>query len=413
MTDLDLKIVFISEYFPPEIGAGSNRVYELCKQWVDSGVKVTVITGFPDYPTGRIPPEYKGLKFLREVKEGIEVIRTFTIPAPNKGFFLRVVSFISFMLSGIIQGSWASGKQDIVIATSPPFFVGISGYIISKIKRVPFVFEVRDLWPESIVQLGQLKNKLIITILEKIEYFLYRNCSHIVSVADSTVQVLVSNGISKEKIDVIKNGADLNLFLPQNKNKDLFSSLDISNKFVVAYIGTIGLSHDIDKVLDTANLLRNNNEIVFLIIGEGAEKGNLLRKQKELNLNNVIFLDNVDKMLLPDYYSICDILLVSLKKLPLFEKVIPSKIFEIFAMRKPIIINVDGEARKIVEDSGGGIFVEPGNEVALKNCILFLYERPHLLESMGEKGRKFIEANFNRKVLANTYLELLKSIVKN
>lgn len=406
-----LRILLISEYFPPEIGAGSNRAYELSANWVKLGASVSVITGFPDYPSGIIPARYRGKIFLREEKDGIEVIRTFTIPAPNKGFLKRVISFLSFMFSSVIQGSIASKKQDIVIATSPPFFVGIAGYLIARLKKVPFIFEVRDLWPDSIVELGQLRNRLIIKILKSMEYFLYRKSSHIVPVADSTVEVLTSSGINKDKITVIKNGVDTGLFVPGKKNKDLDSKLNLKNKFVVGYIGTLGLSHSIDKVIGTANLLRENKEISFLIIGEGAEKESLLQKVNSLNLDNVVFLNNVDKYLLPVYYGLCDLLLVPLRKLKLFEKVIPSKIFEIFAMGKPIIISVNGEARRLVEDSGGGMYSEPENSLELKDKILYLYNNPELLGKLGAEGRKFVEENFDRTVLAKKYYELLKSIL--
>jgi glycosyltransferase involved in cell wall biosynthesis len=409
----NLKILLLSEYFPPEVGAGSNRAYELSYNWVKLGASVTVITGFPDYPDGIIPADYKGLKFLHENIDGIEVIRTFTIPAPNKGFFKRVISFLSFMFSSIIQGSKAVKKQDIVIATSPPFFVGIAGYIISKLKDAPFVFEVRDLWPESIVQLGQLRNKFVIFLLEKLENFLYNNCNHIVPVAESTIGVLALKGVNTDKITVIKNGVDLKNFSPSEKNTALVDKFNLRNKFTVGYIGTIGLSHAIDKVLDAADHLKNNQEIQLIIIGEGAEKEKLIRKKDELKLSNVKFINNVDKKSLPEYYRLCDVLLVPLRKLELFEKVIPSKIFEIFAMEKPLIISVNGEAKKLVEESGGGIYSEPENEIELKDRILYLYKNRSLLIEMGLKGRKYVENNFDRIILSQKYLDLLKSISKN
>jgi len=409
----NLKILLISEYFPPEVGAGSNRAYELCYNWVKLGASVTVITGFPDYPDGVIPSEYRGLKFLREYKDGIEVIRTYTIPAPNKGFVKRVISFLSFMISSIVQGSRAVKNQDVIIATSPPFFVGIAGYIIGKIKKAPFVFEVRDLWPESIVQLGQLKNKFIINVLEKLEYFLYKKCSHIVPVAESTVGVLEKKGVSPHKITVIKNGVDLQMFSPGANNQPLAAQLNLQNKFVIGYIGTLGLSHAVDKILDAADCLKNFEKIQFLIIGQGAEKEILVRKRDELKLGNVIFLNSVEKKSLPEYYGLCDVLLVPLRKLELFEKVIPSKIFEIFAMGKPIIISVNGEARKLVEEAEGGIYSEPENEIELKNKILYLYENPELLNELGLNGRKYVENNFDRSILAQKYLDLIKSILKS
>ncbi|RLD26159.1 MAG: glycosyltransferase WbuB, partial [Bacteroidetes bacterium] len=351
---MPLKILLVTEYFPPEIGAGSNRAFELSKRWIEKGASVTVITGFPDYPDGVIPEEYKNYKFLKEEYQGINVIRTYTVAAPNRGFLKRVISFSSFMFSSIIQGTKASRKQDILIATSPPFSVGIAGYIISRLKKIPFIFEVRDLWPESIIQLGQLKNKFIIKVLESIERFLYKKSIHIVPVAESTTAVLKKKGISKSKITVIKNGVNLNEVIPQQKDSELSVKLGLNRKTIISYIGTLGLSHALDKVLETAKLLSNKNEVGFLIVGDGAERENLLKKSQQYDLQNVCFIKKVEKEKIASYYSISDILIVSLKDLPIFKKVIPSKLFEIMAFEKPILISVDGEARSVVESANSG-----------------------------------------------------------
>jgi colanic acid biosynthesis glycosyl transferase WcaI len=410
---MPLKILLVTEYFPPEIGAGSNRAFEQSKRWIEKGAKVTVITGFPDYPDGVIPEEYKNYKFLQEEYQGINVIRTYTVAAPNKGVLKRVISFSSFMFSSVIQGPKASGKQDILIATSPPFSVGIAGYFISRLKRIPFVFEVRDLWPESIIQLGQLKNKFIIKVLESIERFLYKKSTHIVPVADSTTPVLMKKGISKSKITVIKNGVNLNDSIPEQKDFELKVKLGLNRKTIVSYIGTLGLSHALDKVLETAKLLSNKKEVGFLIIGDGAERENLLKKSQQYELRNVCFVKKVEKEKIASYYSISDILIVPLKDLPIFKKVIPSKLFEIMAFEKPILISVDGEARSVVESANSGIFVNPEDHNDLKEKILYLVDNSELANELGRNGRKFVEKYFNRQKLADDYLDLLASFIKN
>ncbi len=408
-----MRILYLSQYFPPEMGAPSARVYELSRRWVKKGDRVTVLTGFPNHPTGIIPEEYRGYRFLEEEKDGIRVVRTYIFAAPNKGFFKRVLSYLSFMCSAVIQGTRKVGKQDIIIATSPQFFVGIAGFIISRLKRIPFVFEVRDLWPESIVQLGQLNNRLIIRFLEWIEMKLYRHAVHIVGVADSTVTILTGRGIAPEKISIIKNGVDLHLFDGKRDTEALKKKYGFDGKFVVSYIGTHGLSHALDKVLQTAELLKENEDILFLLVGEGAEKENLMRQAREKQLTNVRFLNQIGKKQLPDYYGLSDVILVTLRDLPLFRSVIPSKIFEIMAMARPIIISVDGESRELVEKAAAGIFCKPEDPVMLKEKILELKGNPQLCQTLGRNGRAFVQAHFDRNKLADRYQQLLHGLIKN
>ena len=394
------------------MGAPSARIYELSRRWVAKGAKITVITGFPNHPTGVIPPEYSNKLFMRETKEGINIIRTYVFATPNEGFFKRILGYMSFMFSSIIQGTVKSGEQDIIIATSPQFFVGVAGYAISRIKGIPFIFEIRDIWPESIIQLGILKNKLIIKMLESIEMFLYRQAIHVVGVADSTVEILTKRGIPAEKISIIKNGVDLQLFDQQVDGKTLKSKLKINEKYLVSYIGTHGLSHALDKVLDTAKILEKNNKIKFVFIGEGAEKKNLVQQARNLNLENVLFLDQILKEELPEYYAASDMVLVTLRDLPLFKCVIPSKIFEIMAMAKPILISVKGESQNlVVEKANAGIPVTPEDSQDLARRIIQVYENKKLAITLGENGRKFVKRYFDRNKLADKYLELVQDIL--
>ncbi len=408
-----MQILYLSQYFPPEMGAPSARVFELSRFWVKQGAKVTVLTGFPHHPTGVIPEQYKGYRFLEENISGIHVIRTYVYATANKGFFKRIFSYFSFMLSSIIQGARKVKQCDIIIATSPQFFVGIAGYLISRMLKKPFVFEVRDLWPESIVQLGQIKNPVLIKFLEWIEMFLYKKAIHIVGVADSTLDLLVKRGIPGEKISIIKNGVDLTLFKSSHKQTELKRKHGFEKKYIVSYIGTHGLSHALDKVLETAALLKDVEEILFLFIGEGAEKENLVKQAKDNQLANVVFHDQIDKKILPEFYDLSDIILVTLKKLPLFTCVIPSKIFEIMAMEKPILISVEGESRALVEKAQAGIFVEPENPTQLKEKIVYLFHHPEIAKRLGQNGRKFVENYFNRDAQAKEYLSLIQKLVED
>ncbi len=412
MEDNKTKIYYLSQYFPPEMGAPAARVYDLSKRWAANGADVSVITAFPHHPTGIIPPEYRGKYFMTELVDGIRVYRTYIYAAPNKGFFRRTLSYISFMFSSIFRGLRLS-KPDILIATSPQFFVAIAGYIISRIKGVPFVLEVRDFWPTSIVELNMLKNKMIIRLLERIELFLYEQAKHIVVVADSYIKVLREKGIPSQKITTVKNGVDLDLFSPRLTQNEIKNDMGLAGKFVVSYIGTHGLAHALDIVLDAAAMLkRQNDNIHFLFIGEGAEKENLIQKAAKLNLTNVTFMDKVNRDALTSYYTLSDILLVPLRKISLFQIVLPSKISEIMAMERPILLSIDGEARKIVEQAQAGIYVEPENPAALQEKILFLYEHTDKKVELGKNGRAFVMQNLNRNVQAVNYLELITKIVK-
>lgn len=411
MTKECIRITLITEYFPPEIGAGSTRAYENSINWLKRGAQVTVVTGFPDYPDGKIPEKYHGYKFLRENIDGINVIRTFTITAPNKGYFKRIISFISFLFSSSIQGAYSLGKQDIIIATSPPFLVGVSGYIVSMIKKLPLIFEVRDIWPESIIQLGLIKNKFIIKFLELIEAKLYKHSRRIVSVTDSYVDIISKKGIPSSKISVIKNGVNIDFFSPMSKDINLLEKLGCTDKLVISYIGTIGLSHSLDRILLVAQTLSHVEDICFLFVGDGAEKENLVTQANQLKINNVKFVPPVPKEKLISYYSISDILLVPLKNIPLFRNVIPSKIFEIMAMQKPMILSVDGEARKIVEEAGAGFFVQPESVKALTDVIIKLKREPQLRAQLGANGRKYVKDKFDREKLAAEYLKIIMETI--
>jgi len=407
-----IKILLITQYFPPEVAAGANRAYEHAKRWIQSGAEVTVVTCFPNYPTGNIPERYKGLKYFEEEVDGIRVIRTFTYATPNNGFFKRILAYFSFMFSSVIQSRKKIGKQDLVIASSPPYTVGISGMILGKLKKIPFVFEVRDLWPESIIQLGQVKNRLLIKILEKIELIMYKNAALIVGISDPFVDFISAKGIQKEKIKIIKNGVNLELFKPIEKNVELKKSLNLHDKFMISYFGTFGLSQGLETILRTAEILKDELNIHFLLIGNGADRGKLLDLKNELKLDNVTILKPIPKEKLVDYYSISDLMLVPLRKLSLFDSALPSKMFEIMAMAKPIIHTVDGEARKLLEKEKVGVYVEAENYKELADTILTIKNNKGWLVEAGKNGRRLVEEKFDRNDLANEYLQVLKGIIE-
>ena len=407
-----MRILFLTHYFPPEVNAPASRTYEHCKRWVEEGHKVVVLTCVPNHPKGKLYPGYKNKFFQKEKIDGIEVYRIWTFLAANKGFLKRTLNYLIYAKLAILVSPFLP-KADVVISTSPQFFCGLSGFFVAKIKRATWVLEIRDLWPESIVAVGAIKNKRIIKFLEWLEKFAYKNADGIISVTDSFKRHMIAQGINPDKIAVVKNGVDLSLFSPIPKKNEFSKPLGISDKFVVSYFGTLGMAHGLKVVLEAAKKLENNSDIVFLIVGDGAEREHLLRLKDEMKVKNVLMLPQVEKSKMPLLWGASDVSMVLLKKDDLFKTVIPSKIFEAMAMKKPIILGVEGESQEILRKSEAGICIEPENADELAKAVLKFYADPSLVKSMGENGRVFVEKNFSRDTLANDYLRFIETFVRS
>tara|TARA_R110002049_G_scaffold307520_2_gene508265 strand:- start:21405 stop:22604 length:1200 start_codon:yes stop_codon:yes gene_type:complete len=397
-----MKILFLTDNFPPEVNAPATRTYEHCKEWIKQGVEVTVITGVPNFPEGKVFGGYKNKFYQVESIDGIKVIRVWTYIAKNEGFIKRIIDYLSFMISAFMAGLFI--KTDIIIATSPQFFTAIAGRWLSFWKRTPWVMEVRDIWPESIKAVGAMNNSNpIIKFFEYLERKMYKSASKIVVVTDAFKDYLITNHqIKTSKIDVVKNGANLDLFKPQKKNEALIEKLKLNNKFIIAYMGTHGMAHALDFVLKSAKKVTNSS-IHFLLIGTGAKKEELLQLKEELKLKNVTMLGMVSKEEIKEYISIVDISLVNLKKSDTFKSVIPSKIFESVGMHKPILLGVEGESKKIIEDYEVGETFGPENEKDFLEKIKQMSESPKDYSFGYDKLLK----DFNRKKLATKMLKFL------
>lgn len=412
-----MKILFLSHYFPPEVNAPATRAYEHCKAWVAMGHQVTLVTCAPNHPFGKLYEDYEN-RWQEEMVDGIRVIRLRTYITANKGFLKRTLSYISFMLAAIFWcGSF--GRHQVLITTSPQFFNGLAGYFVSRLKRLPWLLEIRDLWPDSILAVGAIKNRSIINLLYKLELFCYKKCDRLVVVTDSFRHYMIGKGVPSSKITVIKNGVDLSLF---NQNVELdpvdyqekLPDVDIGylkDKFVVAYVGTHGMAHHLETLLETASRLRGNPRIHFLMIGDGAEKERLLKLKQDLGLTNLTMADQKPKKLMPVIWRLTHVSLVHLKKDDLFKTVIPSKIFESLAMAKPIVLGVEGESAELVRESGGGLVVEPENAQQMADAISKLANDLALCERMGTCGSQYVRENFDRANLARTYEELIGSLL--
>ncbi len=406
-----LNILYLSHYFPPEVNAPAIRVSEMASRWADHGHDVTVLTGFPNHPAGIIPDEFKGMKRLVTKFNKLKLVRTYQYAAPNKGFVKRIMNYLSFMFSSVLLGSSQVGKPDIIIATSPQFFVAVAGYVLSRIKKCKYVFEIRDVWPEEIVAVGAIKNKFIIGFLESIEMFLYRKADLLVAVAQGTIDLLEERGIPREKMVLYPNGVNIKHFQSGPDGTAVRKELDIDDKFVVSYVGTHGMAHRLEDLLQVAKNLESHNEIQFLFVGDGAEKKKLVRMASEMKLKNVIFHDQVSHEKIVEFYKATDLFMVPLRKAKLFTKNIPSKIYEIMVVKKPIIISTEGESRKLIEVSGAGLSCTPESVEEMTQKILFLYENEEIRVKMGNDGCNFAIANASRMHIADNYLETLKKVV--
>jgi glycosyltransferase involved in cell wall biosynthesis len=416
-----MRILFLSHYFPPEGNAPATRVAALTSRWVAAGHEVTVITGVPSVPDGVVYPGYRNRWIPQEEHyEGVRVIRVGTWIAPNKGTILRIVNYLSFMVSATLRALFLK-RPDVLIATSPQFFCGWAGVLCRWgyrlrnpfSKRPRFFLEIRDIWPESIGAVGAMSEGRLFRLLEWLETHMYAAADHIVTVGDGYRRRLLERGVNAEKISIVMNGVDRDLLEAETPDSDaLRSQWRLEGKFVCSYIGTIGMASGLGVFLRAARRLREmgRDDIRLVAVGDGAIREELQAEAELENLGNVIFTGRRPKSEMPAFLAATDLCFVHLRKTPLFETVIPSKIFEALGMRRAILIGVDGEARKLVEDSGGGVAIPPEDENALVDALIRFSANRMELEELGETGRQYVLEHFDRDHLALKYLQLLQKL---
>ncbi len=398
-----MRILFIVDNFPPEYNAPATRTFEHCREWVKKGDDVTVITCEPNFPGGVLYPGYRNKIVHREVMEGIKVIRVWSYIAPNAKFIKRIVDYLSFSVSAFLFG--LSVRCDLIIATSPQFFTTWAAFLLSQVKKTPWIFELRDLWPESIVAVGAMRKRAAIRMLELIELGLYRDACRVVALTDAFKKNLVRRGINAKKIEVIPNGSNLGRFYPREKNPALLRKLGLGGKFVVGYIGTIGMAHGLDLLIkDIAEF--KDKDTVFLFVGDGATKKSLVARARDLGADNAIFLDAVSKEEVADYLSLVDLSLIPLKREAAFKNVIPSKIFESAAMGIPILLGVEGQALSIVEGFQAGVGFIPEDGKDMLNKLLALKADKELFRRIGVNCLALAKA-YDRTMLAEKMRRVL------
>jgi len=408
-----MNLIWYSHYFSPEIGAPSARIYDLSRSWLDMGNHVQVVTCFPNHPTGKMYPNYTPSRYMSEILDGIKVHRNWSYITPNKGFIKKLIGHISFLPLSLLLSNPNIARPDVVIGSSPTFFAAMAAAATGIKRNIPFIIEIRDLWPAIFVELGVLKNPFIIRILEYLEMTLYKLAVRVVTVTDSFRQNLISRGVPSSKIVTIPNGADIVYWQPVKPDVELKRKLKLEHKFVVLYIGAHGISHALGRILESAERLKQFSDIHFLFVGEGAEKSQLIRQAKRSRLENVTFLDPVDKEGVKALYSIADVCLVPLRNITLFNSFIPSKMFEMMAMGRPMVASLSGESAEIVNKSGGGIIVEPENAEAVAQAVLHFFQHPEKGQTMGDKGRKFVCKYYSRHSLAKQYVLVADEAIRD
>ena len=402
-----MRVLFLTDNFPPESNAPATRTYEHCVEWVNKGAEVTVITCTPNFPKGEVFSGYKNKWYQEEMMEGIRVIRVWTYITPNRGLFKRILDYMSFCVAGFIASLFV--KTDLIVATTPQLFTAVAGYMASVCKRKPWIMEVRDLWPESIKAVGAMDQSRILKILDQLVLFLYRKADRIVVVTDAFKERIIACGVESRKISVVKNGVHLHQYKQKEKNNTLVKKYQLENKFIVAYIGTHGMAHKLDFILDCAKDV-HEKAIHFLFIGDGAFKARLVAQANKLNLSNVTLLDAIPKSEVADYISIIDVALINLRKSDTFKKVLPSKIFENAAMGKPILLGVEGEAQELVTSYDAGLCFEPENKKDFFEKLNSICQNKEQYKKH-QKGCQILAKAFDRKTLALDMLAVMQSML--
>ncbi|HEY1070140.1 MAG TPA: glycosyltransferase family 4 protein [Thermomonas sp.] len=404
-----MRILFLSDNFPPEGNAPATRLYEHATRWVRAGHEVTVVTCAPNFPEGRLFPGYRNAWRQVEWLDGIRVVRVKTYITANEGFLKRTLDYLSFMLMATVMSVFER-RPDVVVATSPQFFCALAGWMVGVLKWRPFVFELRDLWPASIMAVGAMRKSLVIRLLERVELFLYRRADAIVSVTESFREDLVARGVPRGKIHVVLNGVDLDRYEPRERDAALAREFGLEGKFVAGYMGTHGLAHALPKVLEAAERLGHREDIAFFFAGAGAERARVEQLVAERGLRNVRMIPRQPKARMPALWSLCDLAIVPLRDTPVFATVIPSKIFESMGMGVPILMSLpEGEATAIVRRTCSGVCVPPEDPQAMAEAVAGLADAPSEMAVLRRQARA-AAPGFSREALASRMLGVLQQV---
>jgi glycosyltransferase involved in cell wall biosynthesis len=398
-----MHVLVVTDNFAPERNAPAIRTFAHSRRWVAAGTAVTVVTSVPNFPAGIVQAPYRNRFVQRETMDGVEVVRVWTYLAPNQAVVRRSLDFLSFAVTGFAAG--LRQPADVIVATSPQLLAGVAGALLAFVRRKPWLFEVRDLWPDSIVALDMMRPRNpMVRLLRFIENRLYRSAARIVTTNEGLRERLIARGVPGEKIGVVPNGVDASEFSPRARPDGLANKYGLTGRFVVGYIGTQGLAHDLQSVVRAAEKLR---DVSFLFVGEGAQHETLVRHVKRLSLDNFHFVRSVPPDEVPDHIACCDVLLVPMKRTQTLSDTMPSKIFEIAAMERPIVIAAEGIAADLVRKHNAGLAIEPESIPALIAAIERLRDEPGLAEST-RPGSRTLASDFSRDHFAAKMLDEIK-----
>ena len=403
-----MHILVVHQYYLHKGGGGGSRWNQFAKYWSQAGHEITVLASMLEHVSARKFPEYKG-RFIVTEKDGPNIVvkRCHVSESYNKSFVGRFWAYLSFVLSATFAGLFVK-KPDIIICTSPPLTVGLTGWILSRFKRVPMIFEVRDLWPESAIDTGVLTNRWLIRMSYWLESKSYKLASWINVLTPAFEKALIEKkNVRPDRISMIPNGADLDIFKPGELNNWVREKYNLKDKFVVTYVGAHGRANALMQLVNAAEKLRDNPDIRIMLVGDGMEKPMLKEKTRQWKLDNVVFVDSVPKYLIADYIAASNVCTAVLKKVDTFKTVYPNKVFDYMSARKPTIVAIDGVARKLIEDAKAGLYVEPENPQAFVETVLKLKENRELCETYGNNGLDFVRKNFDRHKLADKYMDIL------
>lgn len=403
-----MHVLLIHQVFNSPDQAGGTRHYELGHHLVQRGHNFTVVASDVTYLSGE--RSVVGCRLLTEQDaDGVRVIRAYTYPSLHRSFFWRVVSFVSFMFTSMLAGLWA-GPVDIVMGTSPPIFQAVSAWLVARLRRRPFLLEIRDLWPEFAIGLGVLTNPALIALSRRLERFLYAQASHILVNSPAYRDYLAEMGVRPQKITLVANGVDPTMFDPSAKGEQLRAELGLQEKFIITYAGALGLANDIETIMRAADRLRAHEHIHFLLVGGGKEQERLEKVASQLQLPNLTFVASRPKSEMSQVLAASNACVATLQDIPMFRTTYPNKVFDYMAAGRPTILAIDGVIREVVEGSGGGIFVPPGDDSALAAAALTLSKDEATASAMGRAARDHVVRFFSRKKQAEEFRRLVERL---
>lgn len=402
--------MFLTQYFPPEIGAPQIRMFELAKRLTAAGDDLTVVTGFPNYPTGVVQEGYRGRRTMEERMDGVRVLRRWLFATPNAGFFKRIVNQFSFAFSSVTAARKV-GPVDVIFVQSPPLPIGIAALAYARLKRAPFIFNVSDVWPQSAVELGMLRNPLAIRLAEMLERHIYRHAARVTVPTRGILESLAARGVPRSKLVLLTNGVDTEIYRPRPPDSALTESLGFNGHKVFLYAGTHGLSQGLDVILEAAKITRDR-EVLYVLAGEGADKAALVKKAEDEGIPNVRFLPNQPKSSMPALLTSTYAAIVPLKPLEVFRSALPSKMFESMAAGQPLVAAVGGEAADVVRAADCGLVTTPGDPEELRDAVETLARAPQRAAEMGRHGRDYVDHHFNRDKIAIQLRDLLADVAR-